>query len=123
MFHANETWPGWPVRKENEVVPQSAEMRMVRRMCGIKRERERLGIDDMTVVLQLNRLQWYGHVFRKEDNDWMNECFEYEVEGPRPRGNPKRTWTKVVEKDCQACKLNKEVAVDCSRWRKLVKDV
>jgi len=28
----------------------------------------------------------------------------------------------VVEKDCQACKLNKEDATDLSRW-KLVKDV
>jgi len=36
MFHANETWLGWPVRKENEVALQRAEMRMVRWMCGIK---------------------------------------------------------------------------------------
>jgi len=28
-------------------------------------------------------------------------------------------WRKVVQKDCQACKLNKEDAVDHSRWRKL----
>jgi len=30
---------------------------------------------------------------------------------------------EVVEKDCQACKLNKEDARDCSRRRKLIKDV
>jgi len=48
---------------------------------------------------------------------------EYEVEGPRPRGKPKRTWREVVVKDCQTCKLNKEDAVDHSRWRKLIKDV
>jgi len=48
---------------------------------------------------------------------------EYEVEGPRPRGRPKRTWTEVAEKDCQARKLNKEDSVDHSRWRKLMKDV
>jgi len=48
---------------------------------------------------------------------------EYEVEGPRPRGRPKRTWREVVEKGCQARKLSKEDAVDCSRWRKLIKDV
>ena len=47
---------------------------------------------------------------------------EYEVEGPRPRGRPKRTWTEVAAKDCQACKLNKEDAIDRHRWRKL-KDV
>jgi len=48
---------------------------------------------------------------------------EYEVEGPRPIGRPKRTWRKVVERDCQAHKLNKEDAMDRSRWRKLIKDV
>ena len=30
---------------------------------------------------------------------------------------------EVVKKDCQAHKLNKEDAVDCSRWWKLIKDV
>ena len=34
-----------------------------------------------------------------------------------------RTWREVVEKDCQARKLNKNDAVDHSRWRKLIKDV
>jgi len=60
MLHGSETWP---VRKENEVALQRAEMRMVRWMCGIRlkdkfqsRElRERLGIDDITLVLQQNR--------------------------------------------------------------------
>jgi len=32
MLHGSETWP---VRKENEVALQRAEMRMVRWMCGI----------------------------------------------------------------------------------------
>jgi len=43
--------------------------------------------------------------------------------GPRPSGRSKRTWTEVVKKDCQACKLNKEDAMDHSKWRKLIKDV
>jgi len=47
---------------------------------------------------------------------------EYEVEGARPRGKLKKTWTEVVQKDCQALKLNKEDAMDCSRWRKQIKD-
>ena len=62
-------------------------------MCGIKLKdrfpskelRERLVIDDIGLVLQQNRLRWYGHVLQKEDNDWVKKCIEYEVEGPRPR--------------------------------------
>jgi len=45
---------------------------------------------------------------------------EYEVESSRPRGRPKRTWKEVVLKDCQGRKLNREDAVDCSRWKKLI---
>jgi len=33
MFHASESWP---VRKENDMAVQRAEMRMVRWMCGMK---------------------------------------------------------------------------------------
>ena len=55
---------------------QRAEMRMVWWMCGIKlkdtnpsrklRERERLGIDNIALVLQQNRLRWHGHVLQKK---------------------------------------------------------
>jgi len=48
---------------------------------------------------------------------------EYEVEGPRPRGRPNRTWREVVKEDCEARKLNTEDAMDGSKWRKLIKDV
>jgi len=66
---------------------------MVRWMCGVKLQdgvpskglKERLGLDDIISVLQQNRLRWYG---RKEDNDWVKKCMEYEVAGDRPRGRP-----------------------------------
>jgi len=29
-------------------------------------------------------------------------CMESEIEGPEPRGRPKRTWREVAEKDCEA---------------------
>jgi len=67
MLHGSETWP---VRKENVVALQRAEMRMVRWMCGVKLKdrlpskelRERLGVDDIALILQQNRMRWYGHV-------------------------------------------------------------
>ena len=70
-------------------VLQRAEMRMVRWMCNVKVKdrvpskelRERLGIDEIILILQQNGLRWYGHVLRKEDTDWVKKCMEYEVEG------------------------------------------
>jgi len=57
-------------------------------------------------------------MLQNEHDDFVKKCMEYEVEGLRP----KRTWREFVEKDSQAHKLNKEDAVDRSRW-KLIKDV
>jgi len=116
-------------RKENEVALQRAEMRMVRWMCNVtvkdrvpsKELRERLGIDDIILILQQNRLRWYGHVLQKEDTYWVKKCMEYEVNGSRPRGRPNRIWTEVVQNDCQACNLNREDAMDRGRWKKLIK--
>jgi len=102
MLHGSETWP---IRKENEVALQWAEMRMVRCVCGVKLQdripskglRERLGLDDIILVLQQNRLRWYRHVLRKEDNDWVKKCMKYEVEGAMRRGRPMKTWREIVE--------------------------
>ena len=104
---------------------------MVRWMCGVKLKdrlprkelRERLGVDGMALVQQQNRLWWYGHVLRKDDDDWVKKCTEYEVQGPRPRGRPKRTWREVVREDCQARKMNKEDTMNHCKWRKMIKDV
>ena len=95
MLHGSETWP---VRKENEVAFQRAEMSTVRWMCNVKvKDRvpskeltERLGIDDIILILQQNRLRWCGHVLQKEDTDWVKKCMEYEAEGSRPRGIDQR---------------------------------
>ena len=102
---------------------------MVRWMCNVKVKdrvpskelRERLGIDDIILILQQNRLRWYGHVLQKEDNDWVKKCIQYEAEDSRPRGRPKRIWTEVVQKDFQACSLNKEDAMDRGRWKNIIK--
>ena len=61
-------------------------------------------------------------MLQKEDNDWVKKCMEYEVEGARPRGRPKLTWTKIVEKDCQVHKLNRENAMNYFRWMKQIRD-
>jgi len=114
----------------SEKALQRAEMRKVRWMCGVKLQdrvpskglRDRLGLDDIISLLQHNKLRLYGHVLRKEDDDWVKKCLEYELEGARPRGRPKKTLSEIVEKDCQARKLNREDAIDHNRWRKQIKD-
>jgi len=71
MLHGSETWP---VKKENKMTVQWAEMRMIRWMCGVKvterfscsELRERLGIDDIITMnmsmIQQHRLRWCGQL-------------------------------------------------------------
>jgi len=66
------------------------------------------------VFFQQSELRWYGYVLQKEDNNWLKKFILYDVEGSRLGGRPKMTWREVVEKHCQACKLNEEDAMNRS---------
>ena len=63
--------------------------------------RERLGIDDIILILQQNRLQWYGHLLLEEDTDWVKKCMEYEVGAPDQevdqRGRGERLSKKIAK--------------------------
>jgi len=38
-----------------------------------------------------------GMVLRKDENGWVRKCMDFEVDGVRPRGRPKKTWGEVIE--------------------------
>jgi len=67
-----------------------------------KELRKRLGLDDIISVLQQNRLRWYGHVLRKEDNDWVKKCMgmKWRVPGQEvdQRKLGERLWKKTVKR-------------------------
>ena len=46
---------------------------------------QQLEIEDIVKVVQRNRLRWYGHVLRKDDDDWV-KCVTLEVEGVKDVG-------------------------------------
>ena len=45
---------------------------------------EGLGIGDIITAVELNRLQWYGHVLRKDDSDCVKKCTECTLKCVRP---------------------------------------
>jgi len=45
---------------------------------------------------------------------------DYEVEGVRPKGTPKKTWSEVIKKDCQTRQICKEDDMHRRKWRKLI---
>jgi len=106
MAHGSETWP---VRKENEVALQQAEIRMVRWMYGVK-------LQDRVPS------KGYGHVFRKEDNDWMKKYGVLSGGVPGQEVDQRKLGERLWKKDCQAHKLNREDAMDHIRWMKQITD-
>jgi len=60
---------------------------------------------------------------RKDDDDWMKKCMEYEAEGSRPREDQRGPEKRLFERTVQARKLNKEDAMDRCKCRKVIKEV
>ena len=58
-----------------------------------------MSIEVIGGVLKRNRLRWFGHVERKEKEDWVRKCMYMEVEGARSRERPRKTWLEVVKND------------------------
>ena len=79
---------------------ERAERMMMRHMFGVRKSceelRQRLGIDSVSDVLRRNRSRWFGHVEKKNDDDWVKACQRLEVSGERGRGRSKKTWRECV---------------------------
>ena len=43
-----------------------------------------------------------------------------EVEGRRPVGRPKKTWSKVVEEDMRKLNITEDMAEDRQQWGQLI---
>ena len=63
-----------------------------------------------------NNVRWYGHVLRREDGHILRMALDFEVEGQRKKGRPKRTWKKQVEEDSAKVGLRREDALCRSMW-------
>jgi len=85
-----------------------------------KELRERLGIDDIILILQQNRLRWYAHVLRKKTLIGWRNVWNMRWRAPDQEVD-QRTWREVVQKDCQARNLNREDAMNRGRWKKMIK--
>ena len=51
--------------------------------------RQRLGIEGVVEVMRRGRLRWFGHVERKEVDDWVSACRNLEVAASRGSNGPR----------------------------------
>ena len=51
-------------------------------------------------LVMANSVRWYGHVLRREGGHAMRRALNFEFDGQRKKGRPKRTWKKQIEEEC-----------------------
>ena len=87
----NDDSETWPTNVGHELKLNHTEMSMIRWMCRVKLNerkkseelRELLGLEQVSLMIKKSRLRWFGHVKRKDDNDWVKCCITWKVEGIR----------------------------------------
>ena len=71
--------------------------------------------------IDMKRLRWLGHVLRMENSAIPNTALLWTPQGKRPRGRPKNTWRRTVEKEIAITRGEVESkAKDRSTWRNFV---
>ena len=79
--------------------------------------RRRLGIEGVVEVMRRGRLRWFGHVERKEVDDWVSACINLEAAGSRGRGRPRMIWRARLDGDMKDIGLRPGIAMDGEKWR------
>ena len=78
---------------------------MVRWMCGVSlKDRKRsvdlyslLGVQSVADVVRHGRLRWFGHLERRNVDDWA--CRKVEVAGAKCKGRKRKTWKECVDNE------------------------
>ena len=115
----------WPLTQRLEKCIQSCDRRMLRYLTGVSlldRVRsadvaKRCGLDEIQDVMRRRRLQWYGHVQRRGEGEALSIVRDWEVEGRRPRGRPKKSWLKTIKEDMSQLGIDENLVNDRQRWR------
>ena len=98
---------------------------MMRAMCGVQlKDRKRsmdlmfkLGLKEAINHLAMaNSVRWYGHVLSREDGHILRRALDFEVEGQRKKGRPRRMWKKQVEEESMKVGLRRTDVLCRSKW-------
>ena len=81
----------------------------IRAMVGVRRMGEKI---------QGERLRWFGHVERRDEDHVVKRAHGIVAPGKRRKGAPLRRWMDCVKADMKELGIEKELAQDRSRWRR-----
>ena len=71
------------------------------------------------MVMRRRRLEWFGHVKRRDETENILAVVEMKMERKPRRGRPKLRWKDTVRRDPKAWNIREEWATDRERLRSL----
>ena len=71
-------------------------------------------------MINENEVEMVGHIKLRDENSILTRVMELKVEGRRPVGRPKKTWSKVVEEDNRKLNITENTVEDRNQWRQLI---
>ena len=118
------------MKKVHENKVNVAEMRMLRWMSGVTLKdkirneyiRGTLKVGELSGKMQERRLNWFGHILRKEDEYIGRQVMAMQIEGHRGRGRPKFRWKDRIKQDLESKGLREEQTADRRRWKLLARN-
>ena len=86
-----------------------AEMKILRFAMGVTRKdkirnehiRSTVKVERLGMKMREDRLRWYGHVMRRDQEYVGRKMMEMELPGKRKRGRPKRRFLDVVKENME----------------------
>ena len=100
LVNGSETWG---MKAEDLAKLMRTERMMVTRICGVSLKDRKpsdellshLGIECVETKIQRGRLRWFGHVERKNEEDWVKKCTKLDVDGMVGRGATRKMWRNL----------------------------
>jgi hypothetical protein len=86
---------------------------------------EKTGEKPIELHIKKRKWKWIGHTTRKYENAVEMTVLDWNPQGMRKRGRPKKTWRRSVMEEAQregrTWREVKRLAADGSRWKSFVK--
>ena len=117
------------VTKKQVEEMEVAEMKMFRFAMGVTRKdkitnkyiRATVKVERLGMKMREDRLRWYGHVMRRDQEYVGRKMIEMELLGKRKRGRPKRRFLNLVKEDMGEVGAKETDVEDTTVWRKMIR--
>ena len=63
-------------------------------------------------MVMRRRLEWFGHVKRRDETENIRSVAEMKMKRKRPRGRPKLRWKDTVRRDLKAWNIREDWVTD-----------